>query len=294
MKWTTRNERGNEFSLRLIAWLARVAGRPFCRLLLYPIVLYFMATDKAARKASADFLQRVWGRKPKASEVFRHLRCFATTLLDRVYLANHEVDRFNITIENRQLIDAALAKGHGCVLLGSHLGSFDLMALARQGLDDRPLNIMMRIDPGSRLRQIAGLDNMGPKVIPYGQPHSLLLAHQALADGEIVAILADRVDGRSAIPVRFLGHHTRMPKGPYLLAARSNAPVLTCFGVYEGGNRYRITFDDPGILLDASSNIREISAAAQIYTSALETQAQRYPYNWFNFYPYWDDDQEEP
>lgn len=290
MKWTSRKERGSEFSLKLIAWLARLSGRAFCRVLLYPIVSYFIATDKVAREASADFLQSVFGRKPRASEIFRHFHYFATTLLDRVYLANHELGRFHITIENRPLVDAALAKGKGCVLLGSHLGSFDLMALARHGIDDRPLNIMMRADPGARVRRIAGIDDTGFKVIPYGQPHSLLLAHQALADGEVVAILADRTEGRATVPVTFLGRPAKMPKSPYLLAARSNAPILICFGIYEGHNRYRITFIDPELALDAGSGLSEINHAAQTYTRVLESQARHSPYNWFNFYPYWDND----
>jgi len=294
MNWAARKERGSEFSLKLICWLARFSGRSFCRALLYPIAGYFMATDKVARKASTDYLGSVNGRPPTIAEVLRHFHCFATTLLDRVYLANHQIERFQITIENRDLVDTTLAKGHGCVLLGSHLGSFDIMALAREAINDRPLNIMMRVDPSARLRKIAGLDDRGLKIIPFGLPQSLLMAHQALEEGEVVAILADRIYGRSTIPVTLFGRPAKMPKSPYLLAARSNAPILVCFGVYEGGNRYRIIFVDPLIFLNNTSRGEDITAAAQTYAHVLEMYARQYPYNWFNFYPYWTDVQDSP
>jgi predicted LPLAT superfamily acyltransferase len=288
MNWKAHPERGSELALRFIAWLAQAAGRSFCRLLIYPIVLYFMFTSRPARRASYEFLQAVNGRRARFHEVFKHLYSFGVTLLDRVYLASAGVSNLDLIIEDRRLIDDVLVKGKGCVLLGSHLGSFDLMALARHGINDRPLSIMMRVDPAARLRRIAGIDDSAWKVIPQGTPHSLLLAHEALSRGEIVAILADRTEGRSAVPALFMGRPARLPKAPYLLAARSNAPLLACFGLYEGRNRYRIKFVDPEIALPPDSSAEQIAHAVQLYAGVLEEYARRYPFNWFNFYPYWD------
>jgi len=60
--WKTKAERGSAWLIHLIAWLARAAGRPLCRVLLYPIVLYFVATDATARRASREFLSAARGR----------------------------------------------------------------------------------------------------------------------------------------------------------------------------------------------------------------------------------------
>ena len=143
--WSAKAERGSASLIKLLAWLAHKAGRPSCRMLLYPIVLYFMLTDRLARNASAEFLQLAQGRTARTSEVFAHIYSFAATLLDRVYMARGELNRFEITIENQELVNRTLQLGRGCVLLGSHLGSFDLMALATLAIDPRPsLSIMMR------------------------------------------------------------------------------------------------------------------------------------------------------
>ena len=287
MTWTKKAERGSGCMIRLIVWLAQSAGRRFCRLLLYPIVLYFLLTDQTARKASREFLSIVNGRPARLREVFGHLYCFATTLLDRVYMAKNEFDRFAVTIENQHLVNQHLGQGKGCVILGSHLGSFDFLLLATRSMDPRPLNIMMRVDPRAKLRQIAGIDDAAINLIPLGAPNSLLVAYDKLVEGGLVATLADRSEGHSNLAVDFFGRNVLMPISPYVLAARSGAPLLACFGLYEGGNRYRIKFIEIEQTPNAKSRGTALQPFAAHYARMLEEQARLYPLNWFNFYPYW-------
>ena len=286
--WTDKAERGSAWLIRLIVWLARAGGRPLCCALLYPIVLYFVLTDRTARRASAEFLQAVYGRPARWRETFAHIYSFAVTLLDRVYMAAGDFNRFEVTVEGLPLVDRLLGAGRGCVLLGSHLGSFDLMALAHRAMDGRPISIMMRIDPHAKVRRLAGIDEFAANMIPLGRPDSFLRAHDALTRGEIIALLADRVDGPAAsLPASFLGRITSMPIAPHVLAARSRAPVVMCFGLFEGGNRYRIEFAEFGEPAPSTARGAALQPVVDRYAALLETYARRYPLNWFNFYSYW-------
>lgn len=285
--WKTKAERGSTWLIRLIAWLAQTVGRPLCRALLYPIVLYFVITDRTARRASAEFLGAVRGRPAGWREVFANIHCFAATLLDRVYMAAGEFDRFDVTIEGLPLLDQALGEGSGCVLIGSHLGSFDLVMLAHRAMDQRRVSVMMRVDPRSRVRRIAGIDDAVMNVIPIGRPDSFLRAHDELKRGGVVALLGDRVDGGAHLPVDFLGRRTAMPIAPHVLAARSGAPVLLFFGLYEGGRRYRIEFVPFGRVEPPTLRGKALQPVLDRYALLLESFARRYPLNWFNFYPYW-------
>lgn len=290
-RWTDKPERGSAWLIRLIAWLARTAGRPLCRGLLYPIVFYFMVTDGTARRASAEFLQAVRGRPAGWKEVFAHIYWFAATLLDRVYLAAGEFDRFELTIKGLDRLVEALQAGRGCLLLGSHLGSFDLMLLVQRAMDGRRVSIMMRVDPHSRVRQIAGIDDRAVDLIPLGHPESYMRAHAALAAGSIVGVLADRTDGGAKLRAEFLGRATSLPVGPHVLAARSQAPTMMCFGLYEGGNRYLMEFVEFGTSLPQTSRGGQLQPGVDRYARLLEQYARRYPLNWFNFYPYWSSDE---
>jgi predicted LPLAT superfamily acyltransferase len=287
-EWSDKAERGSAWLIRLIVWLALVAGRPVCRALLYPIVLYFVCTDAKARRASAQFICKVQQRRARLRDVFAHIYHFAATLLDRVFMAQGEFHRFEVTIEGLALLDQALERGKGCLLLGSHLGSFDLMMLANRAMDGRAVTVMMRVDPRARVRRIAGIDDSQFKLIAVGRPDSYLRAHEALSAGGVLGILADRVDGAAPfLQADFLSQPARFPLAPHVLAARAEAPVLVCFGLYEGGRRYRIEFVEFGDAAPVSSRGAAFQGVVDRYAAVLERYARRYPLNWFNFYPYW-------
>jgi predicted LPLAT superfamily acyltransferase len=286
--WSRKAEGGSTLLIQLIVWLARFGGRRLCRLLLYPITLYFVLVNRTARDASAEFLGAVHGRPARWSEVFSHLYSFAATLLDRVYMATGKLDLFEVTVEGLSLVERALSGGQGCVLLGSHLGNFDLMMLAHRTMEQRPLTVMMQVDPRARLRRIAGIDERALNLIRLGRPDSYIRAHDAIMRGEIVGILADRVDGSApCLTAPFLGRTTALPVAPHVLAARSEAPVLLCFGLYEGGNRYRIEFVEFGCPAPRASRGAALQPVVDRYAALLEQYARRYPLNWFNFYGYW-------
>ena len=286
--WKAKAERGSTSLIRLIVWLARSVGRPLCRALLYPIVLYFVATDATATRASREFLGAALGRRAGWFDVFAHIHCFAATLLDRVYMADGDFGRFRITIEGHALVREALSAGKGCVLLGSHLGSFDLMMLASQALGNQPITVLMHIDPRSRLRRIAGIEDTRLRVITLGRPDSMLRAYEVLEGGGVVAVLADRVDGAAHLESLFFGRPASFPIGPHVLAARAGAPVLMFFGVHEGQADYRIEFLPFGHVAPQRSRGAALQPVVDHYARQLEAYARRHPKNWFNFYPFWD------
>ncbi len=287
--WKAKAERGSAALIHLIAWLAHAAGRPVCRGLLFPIVLYFVLTDGTARRASRDFLGRAQGRPARWTDVFAHLYAFAATLLDRVYMAAGDFARFEVVVEGDALVAEALAAGRGCVLLGSHLGSFDFMALKNKVLHDRPVTLLMHFDDRARVRRIAGIDDSKLSVIPLGRFDSYLRAYEVLQRGGVVVVLADRSENAAALASDFLGRPAMFPVGPHALAARAGAKMLMGFGLYEGEARYRIEFVDLGPPAPAGSRGAALQPSVDRYVAVLERYARRYPHNWFNFYPYWQD-----
>ena len=107
--------------------LARRLGRPLTRCLLLPVCLGFVLFNAEARAASRQYLGRVLGRPARLTDVIRHFTCFGTTVLDRVYLLNDEVRRFDITLHGEHLVTDILSQGRGCLLLGAHHGSFEVL-----------------------------------------------------------------------------------------------------------------------------------------------------------------------
>ncbi len=144
-RWATLPERGTPTSLRVIAWIAAHIGRWGARLLLYPITLYFVITARSARRTSYEYLKRLRGESASWWHVFRHFHCFAATILDRVYLLRGDFERFGITVHGKEIVHRQIESRKGSILLGSHLGSFEL--LRALGVLQRSFSLKVLMDP---------------------------------------------------------------------------------------------------------------------------------------------------
>jgi predicted LPLAT superfamily acyltransferase len=67
-------------------------------------------------------------------------------------------------------------------------------------------------------------------------------------------------------------------------------PVVLAFGLYRGRNRYEVFFEnfsaaDPIARAERQARLAELT---QRYAARLEYYVRLDPYNWFNFYDFWD------
>lgn len=276
-QWRDQNERGSSSLVRLIIWLALHSGRAVCRVLLVPICTYFLITAPLARQSSLAFLSRALGRRATWRDTFMHLFVFATTLLDRVYLVNGRQRELTVEVSNEAAFWRALDQGHGCLLLGSHLGSFEMLGVVGSMQEKLVINVVMHLSDSTGLRDLLSPGHELPyNIIPLGHPGSMLTVKECLARGEVVGILADRIyGGERTQSLSFLGHPARFSLSPLRLAKITGAPVMMVFGLFRGGRRYEIAFEPLA------------EPTLQCYVQNLESKARRFPRNWFNFYDYW-------
>jgi len=292
-RWTALPERGTPALLWLGAWIAVQMGRWTTRLLLYPVTLYFVITANAARRGSYEYLKRIQQHKPHWWHVFRHFHCFAVTILDRFYLLRGEFQRFEVTFHQREILDRQIESGKGCILLGSHLGSFEVLRALAITQRDMPLKVLMNIRHNESVTRFLDRLNqtIASTVIEPDQPDTLLRVKESLDGGFLIGTLGDRISSEDkSTQCQFLGLPARFPVGPILLAAIMHCPVILFFGLYRGGKRYEIHFEQfaQEILLNRECRTDDIQQWMQRYVERLEYYARLAPYNWFNFYPFWD------
>lgn len=295
--WTRRPEGGGRFAFRLIGGFARHFGRTPARLLLYPITLYYLVVRGPERRASRAYLARVLGRPARLRDIARHIHTFAATILDRVFLLCGRFDDFDIAIEGLPALAERIERGEGVLLYGSHLGSFEALRALAARHPEVPLRIVLDKQHNPALTQV--LDALNPPlarhVIDAGQdgPSIVLAIRQAIDAGALVAVLADRArPGEPAMPVRFLGAPAPFPLAPWQIAAVLGAPVVLAFGLYEGGRRYRLVFEQfsDGRPVARQDRARVLPEWIRRYAGRLQAHALAAPYNWFNFYDFWQAD----
>ncbi len=290
--WLDQSERGNRSATRFMKWLALRGGRRVARLLLVPICGYFLAFSPRVRRNSRQYLALALGRPPRSADVWRHYFTFAATVLDRVYFVEGRFERFDIEVRGLELLRRTLAKGRGCVLLGAHLGSFELLrTLAPE--HRLPVNVVMYEDNAANITEVlnAQLDpTLRERVIASGEIDTVLRIAECFSRGELVGMLGDRPAGSDkTVTCRFFGRDAVFPQGPLLLALSLRVPVYWVAGLYEGGRRYVIHLEP---FCEEPSADRAARAAwtrewAQRYAERLECFCRLAPYNWFNFYDFW-------
>jgi predicted LPLAT superfamily acyltransferase len=294
--WTRAPERGSPGLLALIVRLARRLPRRFVSLLLYPIVVYFVTFSPRQVTASRQFLQRVWNRPARRSEVFAHYMTFARMVLDRVYWLSKRDHGIPVRVNGVDAIEAALTgRSRGLIVVGSHLGSFEALRGAGEKASGRRVRPLMYVANARKVQKV--LDAIDPNlirdVIFAGRPSSMLEIRGAIEEGDIVGILADRSPyAERSVRVPFMGEPAPLPVGAYRLAALLDAPVVFACAVLDGPG-YQIFFER---MLGAEPCLKRaereswITAQAALFARHLERYARAFPLNWFNFYDFWQGD----
>ena len=284
------------FMLRVMTWISLALGRGPGRVVLYGIAAYFLAFAPAARRMSRRYLQRVLKlRSPSAvgwRHLFRHFLSFASAIHDRVYLVNDRFELFDIRVHNQVLIDDIVASGQGVFLIGAHMGSFEVLRAI--GRKQPGLRVAMVMYEENARKINAALSAINPKalqdIIALGHIDSMIQVHDLLAQGTVVGMLGDRSLGNDDTrPVDFLGDQAELPLGPFRVAAIMKRPVLFMTGLYRGGNRYDIHFETLADFSAVAPRGRTVAveAAMRRYAALMEQHCHGAPYNWFNFFDFW-------
>ena len=304
--WSDVAERGSVGALRLAAWLHRNIGRRPMQVLLWGASFYFFLFAPSVRRASRRYLQRIWAdpegraalrRPPGSLSVIKHLYAFAMNLYDRVVVLGGALDDYTIEHDRSGEIFEFARRKQGALLLGAHLGSFELLWFLSRKYDltvnvvvfyqnaERINSFFDAIDPGMHLRAI-GLD---PTSV------SAALNIKACIDrGEFVVILADRVapgQRDRCAQATFLGESASFPLGPFALAGLLDCPVLMALCLRTGEFRYRTVLRPlrEGGRIPRGEREKCAQKLLAQYVGLLETYCHRFPYEWFNFFDFWNE-----
>jgi predicted LPLAT superfamily acyltransferase len=271
--------------------------------------MYFFVSDPKRRHASLLYLRRVYAttegraalgttRAPGLALVWRHFRTFGRSILDRVEIWLGREDTFQVEFEGRPLLRALVGARRGALLLGAHLGSFDVLRLLarRSGI---AVSILMYTRHSARIN--AFFRELSPeaalRVIEL-DPNSVEAAFEIrrrINAGEFVAILADRPapggHGRN-VRVPLLGAPVPLPEGSFELASVLGCPVLSVIALRHGPRHYvgHCTLLSEGEVVPRAQRAARTRELALRYAAELERHCLAFPLQWFNFIDYWEEE----
>lgn len=185
----------------------------------------------------------------------------------------------NISIENQEIMDSALAEGKGVIAVTFHYGNWELLGafVARLGY---PLDVIARGQKNpyfhrwvTKMRESSGMRAISVTESPKKIGRSL-------RDGRIVTFLSDQDSHEHGVFVDFLGRPASTPKGPALYALKTGAPVIITLMLPQENRRWKIKFErlEPPSTENSAEFVYQLT---QRLTDRLAVEVRKDPSHWF-------------
>ncbi|MBM3117132.1 acyltransferase [Jeongeupia naejangsanensis] len=299
--WASIGEAGFIGGIRLLVGIYKLFGRWPFRLVLYPILSWYVLSHRVARAASRDYLARLHAFSggvtpaPNLASVLRHFASFAETVLDKLLVWRGDLDDTEIRRDGGEILQSVIDAGRGGVLMTAHIGNFEMLRKLGETRRNIRLNILVHTKHAERFNRL--LRETHPEahirliqVSEVSAATAVLLSERVEA-GEFVVIAGDRVpvsQRPDTVDVPFLGAPAPLPIGPYVLAAVLKCPLIALVSSRRR-DHFHITVRllAERVVLPRADRRGAIAALAAGYAALLEAECRVAPLQWFNFYPFW-------
>ena len=248
---------------------------------------------RSERKKTIKHLTQVYqnSKTPKkinrmGKEVFLNLGRNMADAFGLARLNNKNIDRY-IEIQGCEILDAALKKGKGVIVLTGHIGNWELLAsyFAMKGY---PVNVVGAPIYDPRLDELVVKNRVGGglKYMERGSATREIL--KALSRNEIVGLLIDQdtkhVDG---VFVDFLGAKAYTPVGPVLLAIKTGAAIVPMAIHIRTNDNHVIEVENELVLESFEDQEQNRIYNTQLCSNAVEKFIRKYPTQWVWMHERW-------
>ena len=301
--WSTIQENTAVFGIRLLYWTYRLTGRIVFFLALWPVVAAYWAFLPGLRRVSLDYLRRLHafdGSQPRAglAQSLRHAFRFADTILDKLLAAAGHFRTSDIDVEGAAPLNA---DPRGAILVTAHTGCNEVGRALVEQFSGRSIRILTHTKHAESFKAI--LERLHPGFtancieVTEITPAVAIELKETIDSGDFIVLVGDRTPIHSGAEtlVSFLGEPALLPTGAYVLGTILNAPIWSMMSFRASGSKARYVFSfaklwEPRPVRRAER--KELFAKlAQQFAREMEKTVVRSPYDWFNFYDFWDREQ---
>lgn len=285
-------ERSSRFWIILMVRITHALGNRVGQALLYPISLFFLLTNRGTYAASKRFFRKALGHEPRFSDFFRQYHTFASTLFDRMQMLTRPDLALKMNIHGLEDLERASGSGSGCLLVGSHLGSFDIIRMIGKTQGGIKVKIVMFGEATPQIFEV--FKSLNPElhedIVSVPGPSAMIGLAADRDEGRILGLLGDRVlPGERTIRLPFFGETATFATTAGYVADILELPVIQFFCLHKAWGEYDIHFIPLSWPTEASRGHRSerIESLTTRYAANLEYHARKAPHNWFNFHDFW-------
>ncbi len=260
-------------------------------------LLSFAGAQRAARRTLLEMAPLFRCRESVSEILLKHLElkheCFARV---RVYgLQGADIGlnsiHWEVDASRRDVIPEFVNRGRGLIVVGFHVGYFQMSAAALSQMSPGcdPLQLRFRAAQcvehatthvaNIAIRKAMEADQRSGATIQYIDGNaSLLHVLRVLRRGGCVAVAADGMLADEFVEVPFLDGFLRVPSGWARIAAITQSDVLVVFDRHIDHRRRRLSIDDRIRCEDSSTE--SVKSAVALAVHILEEMVRMEPWNW--------------
>lgn len=283
--------RGNQLGYKIFVALIKTGGLfPAYALLRFVTIYYFFFPGKAYKSLMYYFRQRLGYSYAKAKwAVYENFNFLGRSIIDKMILMSGIPAPFSVNHEGVEYLDKMAAEGKGGLLVSAHIGNWEVAGHLLKRLKSKINIVMYEVEQEKIKEYLDKIRDRSFNVIFIKDDLSHIYEiNAALNRNEFVCIHADRfVEGNKTTSATLLNARVTLPVGPFILATTFQAPVSFVFAVKEGLKHFHFFASEGRIYEKGRANIPRIVSD---YTQAMEAMIARYPLQWHNYFPYWDEE----
>ena len=299
--WSRINEVSFVWGMKTLYFFYPIFGRNFVRFFLYPTIFWYLVANKIARDSSRQYLNHlaVFSKQntpsPSLSNIFRHFFAFAECILDKMLIWGGRLESFKFEFNGVSVFGDILSGKRGAIVVVSHIGNLDLCRAISSKYKGAKLTVLVHTAHAKKFNKMLSEINQHSvlniiEVSDFTMAVAMDLSER-VENGELIAIAGDRVplSGHGVVNVDFLGVKANFPIGPYVLSRVLKCPLVSLTS-FKKNNEYILSTH---LIYDGSevhkSEFQEyLIKTSYKFASILEQTCLIAPFQWFNFFPFWE------
>jgi len=283
------------------------------RLLIYPVSFFYLLFSSRARNNSWIYQKNLKeftkGEKPVVISAYKQILSFSLCIAEKLqgWLGQVNFNKISYQDDDIDELLNLLKDGKGAILITSHLGNMELMRSLsdyNKELVNREVPVVVIAEVNTTQQFTKTLQEINPKFslnivdsASIGVDTISYLIDQ-VENGALVVLAGDRTSAHSrdkTLRQNFLGKEASFPYGTFLIPFLMKVPVYYMFGLRTRTSifnpKYNIHIENSKINFNCGRAEREnnIKACCVEFIEKLEKYCSMYPYQWYNFFNFWNE-----
>ena len=265
-------------------------GIGFAYFILRFVSFYYLIFSFEGTKSSFYYFHKRLGYSKLNSliKVYKSYFVFGQTIIDKVAITSGLGDKYTYEHDGGEKIIELLKNKKGGFLISAHVGNFEIAQHFFSEVDEHSQICLVTTDNEHQaikeyLESISAKSAMKFIIVKEDMSH-IFEIHNALMDNNLICFTGDRYfEGSKILYSDLFGKKAGFPAGPFLIGSRIEVPVVFVYVMKESAKHYHL------YTREANFKFKDAQGLLNKYTESIEWILKKYPYQWFNYFDFWDE-----